>query len=77
MRRQELNAFRMRLLGAEVRSVESGSRTLKDAIDEAMRDWVTNVRATTCSAASSTRILIPPWCATSTASSEKRGASRF
>jgi len=46
MRRQELNVFRMRLLGAEVRSVESGSKTLKDAINEAMRDWVTNVRDT-------------------------------
>jgi tryptophan synthase beta chain len=46
MRRQELNVFRMRLLGAEVRSVDSGSRTLKDAINEAMRDWVTNVRTT-------------------------------
>ncbi|HEY4931436.1 MAG TPA: tryptophan synthase subunit beta [Terriglobales bacterium] len=46
MRRQELNVFRMRLLGAEVRSVDSGSRTLKDAINEAMRDWVTNVRST-------------------------------
>ena len=46
MRRQELNVFRMRLLGAEVRSVNSGSRTLKDAINEAMRDWVTNVRTT-------------------------------
>src|SRR5438132_563282 len=46
MRRQELNVFRMRLLGAEVRGVESGSRTLKDAINEAMRDWVTNVRDT-------------------------------
>jgi len=46
MRRQELNVFRMRLLGAEVRPVESGSRTLKDAINEAMRDWVTNVRTT-------------------------------
>src|SRR5947207_1736473 len=44
MRRQELNVFRMRLLGAEVRGVEAGSRTLKDAINEAMRDWVTNVR---------------------------------
>ena len=43
MRRQELNVFRMRLLGAEVRGVSSGSRTLKDAINEAMRDWVTNV----------------------------------
>ncbi|MDP9263491.1 MAG: tryptophan synthase subunit beta, partial [Acidobacteriota bacterium] len=46
MRRQELNVFRMRLLGAEVRPVEAGSRTLKDAINEAMRDWVTNVRTT-------------------------------
>ena len=46
MRRQELNVFRMRLLGAEVRAVDSGSRTLKDAINEAMRDWVTNVRST-------------------------------
>src|SRR5206468_5433921 len=46
MRRQELNVFRMRLLGAEVRPVRSGSRTLKDAINEAMRDWVTNVRTT-------------------------------
>jgi tryptophan synthase beta chain len=46
MHRQELNVYRMRLLGAEVRSVSSGSRTLKDAINEAMRDWVTNVRNT-------------------------------
>ncbi len=46
MRRQELNVFRMRLLGAEVQGVNSGSRTLKDAINEAMRDWVTNVRTT-------------------------------
>jgi len=46
MRRQELNVFRMRLLGAEVRRVDSGSRTLKDAINDAMRDWVTNVRTT-------------------------------
>ena len=46
MRRQELNVYRMRLLGAEVRSVTCGSKTLKDAINEAMRDWVTNVRTT-------------------------------
>jgi len=46
MRRQELNVYRMRLLGAEVRSVSSGSATLKDAINDAMRDWVTNVRTT-------------------------------
>lgn len=46
MRRQELNVFRMRLLGAEVRGVDSGSKTLKDAINEALRDWVTNVETT-------------------------------
>jgi tryptophan synthase beta chain len=46
MRRQSLNVFRMRLLGAEVRAVEAGSRTLKDAINEALRDWVTNVADT-------------------------------
>jgi tryptophan synthase beta chain len=46
MRRQELNVFRMRLLGAKVHKVASGSKTLKDAINEAIRDWVTNVRHT-------------------------------
>ena len=46
MRRQALNVYRMKLLGAEVRPVAAGSRTLKDAISEAMRDWVTNVRDT-------------------------------
>ncbi len=46
MRRQRLNVFRMRLLGARVVPVTSGSRTLKDAISEAMRDWVTNVATT-------------------------------
>jgi tryptophan synthase beta chain len=46
MRRQAANVQRMRLLGAEVRTVEAGSQTLKDAINEAMRDWVTNVRTT-------------------------------
>ena len=46
IRRQSLNVFRMRLLGAEVRSVGSGSRTLKDAINESIRDWVTNVETT-------------------------------
>jgi tryptophan synthase beta chain len=46
MERQRLNVFRMRLLGAEVVGVDSGSKTLKDAINEAMRDWVTNVRTT-------------------------------
>ena len=46
IRRQALNVFRMKLLGAEVRSVDSGSRTLKDAINEAIRDWVTNLEST-------------------------------
>lgn len=46
MRRQSLNVFRMRLLGAKVTAVDAGSRTLKDAINEAMRDWVTNVEHT-------------------------------
>src|SRR5512134_521276 len=46
MRRQALNVFRMELLGAEVREVSAGSRTLKDAINEALRDWVTNVADT-------------------------------
>jgi len=46
MRRQRLNVFRMKLLGAEVHPVESGSKTLKDAINEAFRDWVTNLEST-------------------------------
>jgi len=46
MQRQSLNVFRMKLLGAEVRCVTGGSRTLKDAINEAIRDWVTNVATT-------------------------------
>ena len=46
VRRQSLNVFRMKLLGAEVRTVDAGSRTLKDATNEAIRDWVTNVRDT-------------------------------
>jgi tryptophan synthase beta chain len=46
MARQEPNVFRMKLLGAEVRPVESGSKTLKDAINESIRDWVTNVEST-------------------------------
>jgi len=46
IRRQSMNVFRMKLLGADVRSVDFGSRTLKDAVNEAIRDWVTNVEAT-------------------------------
>ena len=45
-KRQALNVFRMRMLGAEVVSVEAGQKTLKEAVNEAMRDWVTNIRAT-------------------------------
>jgi tryptophan synthase beta chain len=45
-KRQELNVFRMRMLGAEVVSVEAGQKTLKEAVNEAMRDWVTNIRGT-------------------------------
>ena len=48
VRRQALNVFRMELLGARVRVVESGSRTLKDAMNEALRDWITNVEDTFC-----------------------------
>ena len=46
VRRQQANVFRMKLLGAEVREVDAGSKTLKDAVNEAIRDWVTNVRTT-------------------------------
>ena len=46
MRRQAPNVFRMKLLGAEVRPVDAGTKTLKDAVNEAIRDWVTNVRTT-------------------------------
>lgn len=46
MERQQLNVFRMRLLGAEVRPVDAGTATLKDATSEAIRDWVTNVETT-------------------------------
>lgn len=46
MRRQSLNVYRMRLCGAEVRAVSAGQKTLKEAVNEAMRDWVTNVRST-------------------------------
>ena len=63
----------MRLLGAEVRGVSSGSKTLKDAISEAMRDWVTNVRTTHyILGPRSARTLTPPWSATSIASSAAR-----
>ena len=60
MERQHLNVVRMKLLGAEVRGVEAGQKTLKEAVNEALRDWVTNVRSTiTSSAAPWDRILIP------------------
>ena len=74
MRRQALNVFRMQLLGAEVVPVTTGSRTLKDAINEAIRDWVATVRTTrtTSSARSSGRTRSRRWCATSSASSATR-----
>ena len=81
IRRQSLNVFRMKMLGAEVVPVDSGSRTLKDAINEAMRDWVTNVRTTHYLIGSA----IGPhpfrrWCGTSSRSSggrrERRCSSR-
>ncbi len=63
MERQELNVLRMRLLGAEVRGVSSGSKTLKDAISEAMRDWVTTCeRRIICWGARWGRIRIRRWC---------------
>jgi tryptophan synthase beta chain len=73
MERQELNVLRMRLLGAEVRGVSSGSKTLKDAISEAMRDWVTNVRTPIiCWARRWGRILIRRWCGIFIAASAAR-----
>lgn len=75
--RQALNVARMRMLGAEVIAVKSGSRTLKDAINEAFRDWVANVDHThylfgTVAGPHPS----PPWSATSTASSASRPAAR-
>ena len=66
--RQKPNVFRMKMLGAEVVPVQSGHRTLKDAMNEALRDWVTNVETpSTASARWRARIPIRPWCATSSA----------
>src|SRR5437764_1416789 len=63
MARQALNVARMRMLGAEVVAVDSGSRTLKDAINEAMRDWVTNLRTTHYLLGSVLGALpLPTWC---------------
>ncbi len=69
MRRQEQNVFRMNLLGAKVVAVESGSKTLKDALNEAMRDWVTNIENTYLHHRHRrwSRIRIRCWCATSSA----------
>ena len=65
--RQTPNVFRMKLLGAKVSPVTAGAGTLKDAMNEALRDWVTNVRTTptTSSARPRGRTLIPRWCAIS------------
>jgi tryptophan synthase beta chain len=75
-RRQALNVARMKLLGAEVIPVTSGSRTLKDAINEAMRDWVTNVETTHYWAQLPDLTHFQRWSATSTKLSAKRRASR-
>jgi tryptophan synthase beta chain len=75
--RQALNVARMQLLGAEVVAVTNGSQTLKDAVNEALRDWVANVdRPTTSSAPSPAPTRSPRWCATSTASLAWRPALR-
>ena len=67
MERQKPNVFRMSLLGAEVRPVTSGSRTLKDAMNEALRDWVANVARHLLHHRLGRRARIPirPWCAIS------------
>ena len=66
--RQKPNVFRMKLLGAEVRAVQSGARTLKDAMNEALRDWVTNVADTFyCIGTAPARTPTRRWCATSSA----------
>jgi len=78
MARQALNVARMRMLGAEVIGVESGSKTLKDAINEAMRDWVTNVRDTHyLLAPSSARIPTRQWSAIFRPSLAARRGNRF
>ncbi len=66
--RQKPNVLRMRLLGAEVRAGGEGHATLKDAMNEALRDWVTNVATpTTASARAAGHIRTRRWCATSSA----------
>ena len=78
VRRQRLNVYRMELLGAKVNSVDNGTATLKDAINEAMRDWATNIDTTFYLIGSVMgRTRIRPWCVTSRRSSAKRRSSRF
>lgn len=75
--RQALNVARMRLLGAEVIAVEAGSKTLKDAINEAFRDWVTNADGTYyCFGTAADHTRSQPWCATSSGSSGWRPGCR-
>ncbi len=77
MERQKPNVFRMKLLGAEVVPAKSGSRTLKDALNEALRDWVANVEDTFyCIGTVAGPTPIPRWCATSSRSSAARRKSR-
>ena len=77
-KRQELNVFRMELLGAEVRSVTSGSRTLKDAVNEAMREWVATRghHALLPGLGHGTASRSPTWCASSSAWSARRRAQQ-
>ena len=78
MQRQALNVFRMRLLGAEVVAVNAGTRTLKDAINEALRDWVTKVHETYYLLGSALgRIHTRSWYASFKASLDARHANRF
>ena len=76
MHRQAVNVYRMRLLGAEVRPVTAGTRTLKDAISEAFRDWVTTIETTLLPdrLGRSGRTRIPRSCATFQAVISQRGA---
>ena len=62
MERQKPNVFRMKLLGADIRPVTSGSGTLKDAMNEALRDWVTNVENTYIIGTVAGLHPYPPWC---------------
>ena len=76
--RQALNVYRMKMLGAEVIPVTAGQKTLKEAVNEAMRDWVTNIRSTHYILARPTaRTPTPSWCGIFIVSSARKPAARF